>query len=308
MPEYMNKLLKRTKVLSPAWAKAEDIEKAKAEALVCVARLQPMGEPELNAMPKLRMLSSWGVGYNHIDVAAATARRIPVCINPVFSRSIAEAVLTLILALSKRLPYLMRDALTGHRPLASERGMEIRGKTLCIIGYGRIGREVGEIGHRLEMEVIAHDPYVSPDSIPSWCRLVKLDALLQAADYVVITARLVPETYHLVGAPQLALMKPSAYLVNMARGPLVDEAALLAALRENRIAGAGLDVYEEEPVQPDNPLLALDNVIGTPHKLGATWEGMQQVCEAIQENVFRVLAGQRPEHVVNPGVFEGGEK
>jgi phosphoglycerate dehydrogenase-like enzyme len=98
-------------------------------------------------------------------------------------------------------------------------------------------------------------------------------------------------------------MKPSAYLINVARGPLVDERALLSALQGEQIAGAGLDVWEEEPLDPGNPLLALDNVIGTPHHLGATWESLQNVCQAIQSNVFRVLAGERPEHVVNPEVF-----
>jgi len=306
MLEYLSELLERTEVFSPDRATPQAIEEAKAEAVVCVARVRPVSEVDIAAMPKLRMLSAWGVGYNHIDVAAATARRVPVCTNPVFSRSIAEAALTLILALSKRLPHLLRDARAGRRPLASERGMEIRGKTLGIVGYGRIGREIGELGHRLEMEVVAYDPYVSPNSVPAWCRPVTLDALLEIADYVVITAPLTPETHHLIGEPQLALMKPSAYLVNIARGPLVDEAALLLALQEGRIAGAGLDVWEQEPLHPDNPLLALDNVIGTPHALGSTRESLQHVCEAIQANVFRVLAGQRPKHVVNPKVF-GGE-
>jgi phosphoglycerate dehydrogenase-like enzyme len=131
-----------------------------------------------------------------------------------------------------------------------------------------------------------------------------MEDLLRSADFVVIAAPLTPDTHHLIGEPQLALMKPSAYLVNIARGPLVDEAALLPALEQGRIAGAGLDVWEEEPLRPDHPLLTLDNVIGTPHGLGATWESLQQVCEAIQANVLRVLAGQRPEHVINPEVFE----
>ncbi len=154
------------------------------------------------------------------------------------------------------------------------------------------------------MQVIAHDPHLPPDHFPSWCRPLTLSGLLKAADFVVVAAPLTPETHHLIGEQQLTLMKPSAYLINVARGPLVDETALLSALQEGRISGAGLDVWEEEPVHPDNPLLALDNVIGTPHCLGATWESLQHLCEAIQANVFRVLAGQRPEHVVNPEVFD----
>lgn len=303
LPEYFSELLKSAEVLSPDRSTAEAIAAARAHAVAWVSRIAPVTEAHLAAMPKLKLLSAWGVGYNHIDVAAATARGIPVCINPVFSRSVAEAALTLILALSKRLPQLMHDARSGRRPLEFERGNEICGKTLGIIGYGRIGREVGELGHRLEMTIVAYDPYARPNDCPVWCQLVTLEALLQAADFVVIAAVLTPETYHMISAPQLALMKPSAYLINIARGPLVDETALLSALQQKRIAGAGLDVWKEEPVCPDNPLLALDNVIGTPHRLAATWESLQQVCEAIQASVFRVLAGQRPEYVVNPEVF-----
>lgn len=296
-------MLKRVELHSPERSTPQAIEEAKAEALVWVTA-DPVDQSDLEAMPRLRMLSAWGVGYNHIDVAAATGRRIPVCINPVFSRSMSEAALTLIVALSKRLPQLMRDARAGRRPLQSERGIEIRGRTLGIVGYGRIGADIGELGHRLGMKVIAYDPYLLPDRLPEWCPLVTLQALLPAADFVVIAAPLTPETHHLISGPQLALMKPSAYLINIARGPLVDEVALLTALQERRIAGAGLDVWEEEPVSPDNSLLALDSVIGTPHHLGATRESLRCACEAIQENILRVLAGARPKHAVNPEVFE----
>ena len=304
MVEYLSELLEQTEVLSPDRATPQAIEEAKAEALAYVARIHPVDGAELAGMPKLRMISAWGVGYNHIDVAAATARRIPVCINPVFSRSVAEAALTLILALSKRLPHLTGDARAGRRPPALERGTEIRGKTLGIVGYGRIGSEIGELGHRLEMGVVTYDPHILSSDIPAWCRPVTLEALLDTADYLVIAAPLTPETHHLIDGPQLALMRPTAYLVNIARGSLVNETALLLALLEKRIAGAGLDVWEQEPVHPDNPLLSLDNVIGTPHGLGATWESLQHVCEAIQANVLRVMVGRRPRNVVNPEVFE----
>jgi phosphoglycerate dehydrogenase-like enzyme len=306
MVGYLSELVEQTEVLSPDRATLQAIEEAKAKAVAYVVRAHPVDEVELDKMPKLRMISAWGVGFNHIDVVAATARRIPVCINPVFSRSIAEAALTLILGLSKRLPRLVLDARAGRKSPAPERGTEIRGKTLGIIGYGRIGREIGELGHRLDMNVVTYDPHLLSDDIPAWCRPVTLEALLETADCLVIAAPLTPETYHLIDGPQLALMKPTAYLINIARGSLVNEAALLLALQEKRIAGAGLDVWEQEPVHPDNPLLSLDTVIGTPHGLGATWESLQHVCEAIQANVLRVLAGQRPKNVVNPKVFERG--
>ncbi|MCC7451649.1 MAG: hypothetical protein IT324_29850 [Anaerolineae bacterium] len=303
LPRYLSEVLLRTNILAPDRSTPEVIEQARADAVVWVSRFQPVGPSDLDRMPNLKLLSAWGVGYDHINVAAATARCIPVCINPTFSRSVAEAALTLILALSKRMHYLMRSAQTGQRVLESERGIEIRGKTLGIVGFGRIGQEVGDLGQRLEMRVLAYDPYRLPGDFPDWAHPVPLDVILRESDFVVTVAALTPETRHLIGAPQLALMKPSAYLINVGRGALVDERALFTALQQRQIAGAGLDVWEEEPPRPDNPLLMLDNVIGTPHKLASTWDSLRQICESIQSNTLRVIAGLRPEHVVNPEVF-----
>ncbi len=304
MPDYLSDLLARATVLSPGLSTPEAIQAARAEAVVWLARLRTVSQADLEAMPQLKLISTWGVGYNHIDVAAATARGIPVCINPVFTRSVAEAALTLILALAKRFTHLLRDAQAGRRPLESERGMEIRGKTLGIVGFGRIGEDIGDLGHRLEMTVLAYDPHRPPGSFPEWARQVSLETLLQTADFLVLAAALTPETHHLIGARELALMRPTAYLINVGRGPLVDEAALFLALQSGRIAGAGLDVWEQEPLRPDNPLLALENVVATPHKLASTWDSLRLICQSIQGNVFRVLAGERPENVVNPEAFD----
>jgi phosphoglycerate dehydrogenase-like enzyme len=243
------------------------------------------------------------VGYDHIDVRAATTRGLPVCINPVIARTMAEAALTLVLALSKNLARHMRNARAGVQSPESDRGIEIHDRTIGLVGFGRIGRELGELAGRLDMRVVAHDPYLPAAAWPHWCRAMTLPDLLREADFVVITALLTPQTHHLIGPAQLALMKPSAYLINIARGSLVDEIALLEALREHRIAGAGLDVWEEEPPRPDHPLLAMENVIGTPHKLGASVEGFQALCGCLQGNLLRILDGRPPEHVVNPDVL-----
>lgn len=283
-----------------AWAAAGQ------EALVCVSRAHPLTAADIASMPRLRLISAWGVGYNHVDLAAATARRIPVCINPVFARSMAEAALVFILSLSKNLLRHVSDARTGARSSTAGRGVEIRNRTLGLVGFGRIGRELGDLAHRLEMRVIACDPYLPADAWPSWVQARPLDGLLRDADFVVIAAPLAPETRHLIGAPQLAVMKPSAYLINIARGSLVDEGALLAALREGRIAGAGIDVWEEEPVSPENPLLADDGVIGTPHRLGATVESLHALCASLKENILRALDGRQPLNVVNPEIFDRG--
>lgn len=303
--ERMPELERHAQLVSAPRVPPDDLAAAKRAAVACVARAAPVTGPDLDAMPGLRLVSAWGVGYNHVDVAAATARGIPVCINPVFTRSMAEAGITLILALSKHLTRHIKNARAGIRSPDSDRGREIRGKTLGVVGFGRIGREMGDLAHRLEMRVVAHDPFLPPAAFPASSEAFSLPDLLRAADFVVVTAPLMPETHHLMGVEQFALMKPSAYLINIARGPLVDEAALLAALTEGRIAGAGLDVWEQEPVRPDHPLLALENVIGTPHRLGATVESLEAVCGFLQANLLRALRGERPENAVNPEVFRG---
>ena len=304
MQNYLEELLTRVTLLHPQNCAPEEMDAVRETAVAWIGRSQPLRLSDLEAMPSLKLISAWGVGYNHIDLAAATGRRIPVCLNPVFSRSMAEAALALVLALSKRLPLLARDARSGTTPGQNDRGIEVRGRSLGVIGFGRIGQATGELAHRLEMQVLAYDPYLPAGQFPTWCRLVSLEPLLSAADFVVITAPLTAETRHLIGPAQLALMKPTAYLINIARGPLVDEAALFEALQTGQIAGAGLDVWEQEPLDPANPLLALDNVIPTPHKIGATWDSLEAVCRTIQSNVLRILAGERPENVLNPQIYD----
>jgi phosphoglycerate dehydrogenase-like enzyme len=304
MRDYFKELFERTTVLSPNKTTQKEIDSAKKHAVAWISGAKRMNPTDLPEMSHLKLISAWGVGYNHIDVPAATARKIPVCINPVFSRSLAEGALLFILALSKRLPQLTHAVRVGRVPKQTERGIEVRGKTLGLVGFGRIGRETGELCQRLGMQVLAYDPYLSPSEIPGWCQLVPLEQLLHTADFVVISAPLTSETYHLMGSQQFEHMKPSAYLINIARGPLIDEKALLAALEEEQIAGAGLDVWEEEPVRTDNPLLLREDVIPTPHKIGATWESLEQVCQSIQTNIFRVLENKPPLNIVNPEIYQ----
>jgi phosphoglycerate dehydrogenase-like enzyme len=302
--ELMTDLDRRATVVSGLGVSPDALAAARQEAVACVSRFFPLTAADLAGMPKLRMISAWGVGYNHIDVAAATARGIPVCINPVFSRSMAEAALTLMLALSKNLPRRMRQAREGAPVADSDRGFEIRGRTVGVVGFGRIG----DLAHRLDMHVIAADPYLPAASWPAWCGRRELSDLLGESDFVVLAAPLAAGTRHLIGENQIALMKPTAFLINIARGPLLDERALFEALRARRIAGAGLDVWEHEPVDPGHPLLTLENVIGTPHRLGATEESLQALCAHLQANLLRALSGRRPENAVNPAVFEGAAR
>jgi D-3-phosphoglycerate dehydrogenase len=282
---------------------ADDVANARADACVWVSRTSPVTRLDLASMRAVKMLSAWGVGYDHIDIRAATALAIPVCINPYFSRSVSEAALTLMFAAAKRLRYHMRDVSSGGDRGHQDRGTEIGGKTLGVVGFGRIGRELGELASRLGMRVVAYDPYVRQDDVGSEYRIVTLGQLLSESDFVVLTTALTAETRHIIDAAELERMKPTAYLINVGRGGLVNETALLSALRRRQIAGAGLDVWETEPVSPDNPLLALDNVIGTPHRLAATWESLERLCRGIATNVLRVLNGQPPLNIVNAEVI-----
>lgn len=275
------------------------IASSMTEAIVWVSRTAHVSRQDMENMLAVKMLSAWGVGYDHIDVPAATARAIPVCINPYFSRSVSEAALTLIFAVAKRLRHHMQDITNGTDRGHMQRGTEIEGKTLGVIGFGRIGRELGDLAARLGMYVVACDPYIQQENIESKYCMLPLDQLLAQSDFVVLTAALTSETRNMIDAPELARMKPTAYLINVGRGGLVNETALLAALQRQQLAGAGLDVWEVEPVPPDNPLLAMENVIGTPHRLAATWESLERLCRGIANNVLRVLNGQQPLHAIN---------
>jgi phosphoglycerate dehydrogenase-like enzyme len=172
-----------------------------------------------------------------------------------------------------------------------------------VIGFGNIGQDVFRLARPFDMRFIAHDPYGSAAAAAALgVELVDLETLLRTADFVSINCALTPETRHLINAERLELMKPTAFLINTARGPIVDQAALTAALRERRIAGAGIDVFEEEPVDPHDPILTLDNVIVTPHALPFTDEIMKGNGRGACESVLAVAAGELPRNIVNRDV------
>ena len=263
--------------------------------------------PSLAGADRLAVLARFGVGYDNVDVAACTERGVLLTITPDgVRRPMATTVLAFLLALSLRL--VEKDRLTragGWARKLDYMGSGVTGRTLGLIGLGNIGREVVRITAPLEMRYLAHDPYVSADEAAKLgVEWVELDELLRRSDYVTVLCALTPETHHLLDAGRLALMKPTAYLINAARGPIVDQAALTSALRERRIAGAGLDVFEQEPVAPDDPILALENVIVTPHALCWTDEmahlNGQSACRAVLD----VAAGRVPQYVVNRDAIE----
>lgn len=247
-----------------------------------------------------------GVGFDDLDLEGCTEHGIVVTNAPDgVRRPMAVSAILLVLALAHRL--LEKDRLAragGWEEQWSYLGTGVTGLTLGLVGAGNIGQEICRLAKPLDLETIAFDPYVDEATAAEvGLRLVDLETLMSSSDFVCISCPLNEETRHLVDSERLALMKQSAYLVNVARGPIVDEPALIAALEGGRIRGAGLDVYEQEPVDPDNPLLRLDNVIVTPHCIGHTDEIFRACGEIGCRNMLATARGEVPRDVVNPDVL-----
>jgi phosphoglycerate dehydrogenase-like enzyme len=256
---------------------------------------------------RLAIVARYGVGYDAVDVDALTRHGVILTITPEgVRRPMATTNLTLLLALAHRL--FDQDRLTRSGGWARKHevmGVGLTGKTLGVIGFGNIAREFVRLARPLEMRVIAADPYFDAAAgAELGVEPVELDDLMRQADFVVVACALTPATRGLVSRERIALMKPTAYLISTARGPIVDQRALAEALHDHRIAGAGMDVYETEPIDPNDPLLALDNAILTPHALGWTdeWAYLSGVsaCRAMLD----VAAGRVPPNVVNPAAVD----
>src|SRR5690348_6050458 len=256
--------------------------------------------PVIEAGRRLRVVGRAGVGVDNIDVPAATRRGILVVNAPRGNIvAAAEHTMALLFALARWVPQADASVKRGEWTRAKFIGTEIRGKTLGVIGLGNVGSEVAKRAHGLEMDVVAYDPVVSVERAELFnVELVSLHDLLAQADFVTVHVPLVDSNRNLIGAPELALMKPTARLINTARGGIVDEAALLEALKAGRLAAAASDVFEKEP-PGENPLLALPNFIGTPHIGASTAEAQVSVALDVAEEVAAVLAGDLPRFAVN---------
>ena len=256
---------------------------------------------------RLRVVARHGVGYDSVDVAAMTRAGVLVTNTPSsMPRPVATIALTFVLALAGKL--FLKDELTRSgrwNERMENMGVGLTGRTLGVIGAGRIGKELLRMARTFDLKLIAADPFVNGVELGYiGARKAGLDALMREADFVVVCCLLNTQTRHLIGARELALMRPTAYFINVARGPIVDEPALIDALRERRIAGAALDVFEREPIDPDNPLLALDNVIVTPHSLCWTDECFHNMASTGLQSIVDALSGRLPEFVVNPEVLD----
>lgn len=265
-----------------------------AEVVINIRSSSRFTENVFRNCPGLRLLSLWGTGTDNVDLGAADRHGVTVTNTPgVASVAIAEHCLALMLAVARRIPRIDAQVRAGAWPRGQV--VQLHGKTLGIIGLGAIGRRFASLGTAIGMRVIAWTMHPDPSL---GFELVPLDDLLTGADVVSLHLRLSEQTRGFLGARELAHMKPSAILINTARGLLVDQAALIAALCERRIAGAGLDVFETEPLPPGHPLTQLDNVVLTPHSAGITPESLEAGLALAVENVRNFLAG-RPAHVVN---------
>jgi len=261
----------------------------------------------LAGVGRLTIVARFGVGYDNVDVEACTRHNVLLTITPDgVRRPVAASALAFLLALSHKM--FLKDRLTREGRWAEKlehMGTGLTGRTLGLIGLGNIGREISTVARPLDMRHIAHDPFASPEQADAaGVELTALSDLLQQSDFVIVCCTLTPETRHLLNAERLALMKSTACLINVARGPIIDQAALTTALREHRIAGAALDVFEQEPIDPTDPLLSLDNVILAPHAICWTDELFHGIGHAACRSILDVAAGRIPKHVVNRAVVE----
>ncbi|MBA4017317.1 MAG: hypothetical protein C0483_09100 [Pirellula sp.] len=278
------------------WHSPDELKAALAHAQALVVRNQTKVTADvIAAAPQLKIIARAGVGVDNIDVAAASAAGIVVSYTPAANAvSAAELAMGLMLALARNIPAAHAHVVSGGWDRVRYMGTELAGRTLGIVGFGRIGQLVAERARAFGMDIVMADPFLRPDS-PALLRfdacLLTLDDLLTASDVVTLHVPLMPETNNLIGAAQLARMKPSALLVNTSRGEVIDESALLAALEARQIAGAGLDVRRQEPPGP-TPFDTLPNVILLPHLGAFTHEAQERVIDAVCRDVKLVLAGR----------------
>ncbi|MDK2384858.1 MAG: glyoxylate reductase [Candidatus Korarchaeota archaeon] len=268
----------------------------------------PIDAEVFDAAPKLRIVSQYAVGYDNIDIEEATKRGIYVTNTPgVLTETVADFTFALMLAVARRVVEADRYIREGRWKVAWHPlmmlGSDVYGRTLGIVGMGRIGSAVARRAKGFGMRILYYDSVRREDLEKELgAEFVDLNRLLEESDYVSLHVPLTPETYHLIGEEQLRKMKPTAFLINTARGKVVDQKALYKALKEGWIAGAGLDVFEQEPISPEDPLLKLDNVVLAPHAASASHETRSRMAETVAETLIACLNGKVPPNLVNKEV------
>ncbi|MFQ5763678.1 MAG: hydroxyacid dehydrogenase [Rhodospirillales bacterium] len=286
------------------------LEAAHGYQLMASTEIQPPYLPHralIARCPNLLAFSVTGAGYDMVDMAACTENGIMVVNHAgANSESVAQHVLGMMLALSKRIVQSDRRMRRGREGWTrwDYKGKELTGRTLGIIGLGNVGRRVAALAAAFNMRVVAYDPYITADDFRErGAEPVGYDELFQAPDFVSVNCPLTEETRGMIGKREYGLMKPTAYFVTTARGGVHDEAALAAALADGRLAGAGLDVFEEEPPPADHPLLAFDNVVVSPHNAGVTDESTYNMAASAAAQWVAIFKGERPPRLVNTDVW-----
>ena len=293
--------------LDPALSRQELLTTiADAEGILLTPRVRADKE-FFDAAPHLKVISSTSVGYDPFDIPEATRHEVVVCNTPgVLTGAVANLTLALMLNITLRLrenEAFVRNGGWSRREKPPALGFDIQGKTLGVIGFGRIGQEVTRRMQMLGMKTIWYDVFETAHPSAPKSERRTLDQLLAESDYITLHTNLDDGSRHLIGAAELAKMKPTAFLINTARGGLIDQKALTAALQNNAIAGAALDVLEAEPPAADDPIFTLPNAICYPHIGSATEETRRAMRELAVENMLAVLAGKKPPAAVNPEVL-----
>jgi D-3-phosphoglycerate dehydrogenase / 2-oxoglutarate reductase len=272
-----------------------------ADALI--VQWAPVNRQVLERMTRCKIISRYGIGVDMVDLKAAAERGIPVANVPDYCiEEVSTSTLAFILSLNRHV--IPQDQTIHAGKWAWPQGVpypvRLATQTLGVVGLGNIGRAVARKAHALGLRVLVFDPFLKPEQVASLpVTLVSLEELLRTSDYVSLHCPLTAETRHLISTAQLAMMKPTAYLINMSRGPVVDQPALYQALVSKQIAGAALDVLEKEPPPADEPILKLDNVIFAPHAASASNEALIQLRRDVVRNVVMALRGEMPRSIVN---------
>jgi glyoxylate reductase len=285
------------------------IEKARKVDALATLLSDKIDTEVFDAAPKLKIVAQMAVGFDNIDIPEATKRGIYVTNTPeVLTDTTADFAWALLLAVARRVVEADKYVRSGQwkvgwHPMMMQ-GRDVHGATLGVVGAGRIGFAVAKRATGFDMKILFYDVVPRPEMEQLGAKKVDMDTLLRESDFITIHVPLMKETYHLINEEKLKLMKKTAYLINNSRGPVVDEKALYKALKEGRIAGAALDVFEQEPTPMDNPLLKLDNVVVAPHISSASYETRSRMAEMVAENLVAFFEGKKPPNLVNPEVMK----
>lgn len=278
------------------------------EADAYILRIGKIDRKAIEQCPNLKVITRPGVGYDSVDVAAATERGIPVVLCPsANARAVAEHTVSMLFACSKNTVESVVETKKGNFNIRNRyAAVDIFGKMIVLLGFGNIGKIVAKMCSGLDMKIGVYDPYVKREVVESmgYSYFDNLLDAMAAGDYVSLHMPSLPSTRGMISTAQFGAMKPTAYFLNAARGDVVDEAALIKALEEGQIAGAGLDVLVEEPMPADHPLMKLNNVVVTPHMAAQTQETVSKLVTMAAEGTLAVLNGEKWPHVANPEVYE----